>query len=79
MGCKAQLIGIVHKILLFFIKEHLGHCQLYPINLSSDSIRKLTGKDKTNEFFRLPKYWLGSGSVKNEYGSATLVLFLPAI
>ena len=45
MGCKAQMIGIIHKILLFMI-DHLGRCKLYQINLSSYSILKLTGMDE---------------------------------
>ena len=33
MGCKAQLIGIMNKIMLL-VEDHLGRCQLYPINLT---------------------------------------------
>ena len=48
MGCKAKLIRIIHKFCLFFIKDHLGHCQLYPIPvyLYFYSNIKLTGMEK---------------------------------
>ncbi len=61
------------------MKDHLGSCQLYLINLSSYSILKLTGMDEWI-FVRhsidqgpYPNSTSKSGSVKNESRSVTLV------